>query len=107
MTSPSPQIRALLAAGYANGLWTGNGITSSVAADDASATGASALGYLDNAFFELPEYPPGHPIPTQCVFVSYTTYGDANFDYLVNGSIMAFSTLASAGESFLVRPLET
>ena len=49
-------------------------------------TGASALGYLDNAFFEFPEYPPGHPIPTQCVFVSYTTCGDANFDYLVNGA---------------------
>ena len=100
-TSPRPRDSGA-AGGDDRGLpWTGPGISSSVAAAD-SVTGASALGYLDNAFFEFPEYPPGHPIPTQCVFVSYTTCGDANFDYLVDGGDTGLFDLGLAGRVFWV-----
>jgi hypothetical protein len=86
-TSPITSIRSLIKAGYAGGAWTGNGITSSMAASSPNSGegGRTALGYAEatalgniSTFF-------GDPIrPTSGVYdavvVKYTYAGDVNLD---------------------------
>jgi len=63
--SPLAQIESWIAAGYAGGAWTGNGIRSSLAA----AAGNTAVGYNDNG---------------SRVLLKYTYYGDVDLDGIVN-----------------------
>jgi hypothetical protein len=82
-------VNGLITTGYANGTWTGDGITSSVAAGNTShltalgvilnngvyGTGAGSLGTFDGTN-------PG----TYDVLAHYTYYGDANLNGEVDGS---------------------
>jgi hypothetical protein len=81
--SPIATIRGLLAAGRAGGTWSGNGLTSSVAA---SSNGAGALGYAEasavlgvsGGTFE------GQTTDGTAVVARYTVSGDATMDGAVN-----------------------
>ncbi len=73
---PIASVKALLASGYANGLWNGLGINSAFAA----ANSAYGIGYADSA-------DPGNPagLSSGQIEVKYALYGDANLDGVVNG----------------------
>jgi fibronectin-binding autotransporter adhesin len=88
-------ISLLVKQGYASGTWTGKGITSSAAANDA--THLTAIGVIINADENnLPLYGGYFGISTSFdgdtnvavddVLVKYTYYGDANLDGVVDGS---------------------
>ena len=84
--NPAAQIRDWVKAGYNAPAadWNGNGITSSVAASDASLL--TAVGVIDNTdplvggrtTFE------GQAVDASSVLVRYTYWGDANLDGVVN-----------------------
>ena len=78
-------ITALLASGYANGAWNGEGIASLAASNDSSRI--TALGALQNsingsALFSTFD---GITVSTSDVLIKHTYYGDANLDGKVNG----------------------
>lgn len=83
--SPLMTMRALILSGYAGGSWTGNGITSSVAA----VTSLRSLGYgeaskvlgLSGANTTTWE---GQTVDATSVLVRYTLVGDANLDGFVD-----------------------
>lgn len=87
-TSPFVQINSLVTSGYAAGLWTGPGITSSIAAGGTTrAVGigeASVLGITNFA---------GQPVDSTSVLLIYTRYGDANLDGTVG--LSDFNRLAA------------
>jgi hypothetical protein len=80
-TDPIATIKAEIAGGYANGAWTGTGITSTTAQAN---SGGYGLGYADSA-------DPGNPagLASGTIEVMYTLLGDANLDGKVNGSDFA------------------
>lgn len=71
-------------AGYASGAWTGKGVTSSTAAADFAANGASAqtaVGFADNADFGMGLTTfGGRTVDSNSLLMRYTVYGDANLD---------------------------
>ncbi len=85
-SSPLAAVRAMLASGYAGGLWNGPGIHSSAAAADPD--DLTAVGVLDNTdpkvggktTFE------GEPVDATAVLVKYTWGGDANLDGLIDAN---------------------
>ena len=85
-SSPYSQMLAWLKSGYAGGTWTGNGITSSVAALDGMTL---AVGYAENKDL-LDPFGPGHPfggvtsIDDTAFLARYTLVGDVNLDGIVN-----------------------
>lgn len=74
--SPLQSIRQLIRAGFNNGNWAGNGITSSTAATspNGSETGKTALGYA-----EMGLIPAGQPGDT-AVLIKYTYLGDTDLN---------------------------
>jgi hypothetical protein len=81
--SPIATVRSLLAAGRDGGTWAGNGISSSVAAGQASTRGlgyaeaSAVLGARGGAF-------EGQAVDGTAVLVRYTVLGDATLDGRVN-----------------------
>jgi autotransporter-associated beta strand protein len=103
-------ITAMVKQGYANGAWTGNGITSSAAAADSAHL--TAVGVIDN---DNPLHP-GTPLygtnggisstfdgatPNDGdILVTYTYYGDCNLDGAVDGSDYAIVDSTYLSENF-------
>jgi hypothetical protein len=88
-----PAVTAQVASGYDNGLWNGNGITSSAARGDS--TGLTAIGViLNNDGLGDPLYGSSTALglfnrydpSLNDVLVKYTYYGDANLDGKIDGS---------------------
>ncbi len=85
--SPFDTIRAQIVSGYANGAWTGNGITSSQANNT-----THGVGYAEAS--SLSSVPPIFgTVDSTAVLFRHTRYGDANLDGLVN--LADFNRLAS------------
>lgn len=82
VSSPLQTIRSQLAAGYSNGSWTGPQLTSSTAA----ANDGFALGYAESSalFASFPAIFKGQSVDSTTVVVSYTRWGDANLDGVVD-----------------------
>ncbi len=81
------EVRRLIGAAYANGAWTGNGITSSAISANIG------LGYMDAATF-MQANPgvttfDGLPITASQELVKYTYVGDTNLDGVVDASDLA------------------
>jgi regulation of enolase protein 1 (concanavalin A-like superfamily) len=74
-------INTAIGTAYANGNWTGPGITSSTAAGNT--THLTALGAIQNTAAQTFD---GQPGTTADVLVKYTYIGDANLDGVVDGS---------------------
>lgn len=74
--SPLATVRNQIKSGYASGVWTGKGITSSAASGSVSPT---ALAYLDNTSAAFANFS-GQTVDDTCVLVKYTFAGDANLD---------------------------
>ena len=98
-TGTTPQqttVRGLIATGRAGGAWTGFGLTSTAAKNDAAT--ATTLGYLEasdylaangaNATFD------GETLDNTAVLVRYTLYGDADLNRAV--TVADFNRLAAA-----------
>src|SRR5262249_36787257 len=81
-TSPLALVQGWITSGYANGLWTGGGITSSSAAGAIGAAHPTALGYTEatDIFFSFPATFVGQPVDNTAVLVRYTLTGDATLD---------------------------
>jgi V8-like Glu-specific endopeptidase len=75
--SPAETVRQYLLAGLAGGSWTGTGITSSAAADDADK--ATAIGWAEAASLGLDTFL-GTAVDATTLLLKYTWYGDANLD---------------------------
>jgi hypothetical protein len=77
--SPLGTVRDLLRAGFAGGTWTGNGLTSSVAAASA---GREALAYGESSDLLSPTGGTlkGQAVDGTAVLVQYALAGDANLD---------------------------
>ena len=89
--SPLLAVRDLIGSGYANGSWSGTGISSSTAA----ANPGYALGYAESSalFTNFPATFGGQSVDDTAVLLGYTLYGDANLDGQVN--LQDFNRLAS------------
>jgi hypothetical protein len=85
---PVQAIASYLASGYLNGLWTGTGINSSIAAAGPSSPTLS-VGYADG------NTDTGTPAAPNQILVKYTLAGDANLDGLVN-----FADLVAVVQNF-------
>ncbi len=85
-TAELSAVNGLVASGYADGTWTGDGITSSMAASDPNHL--TAVGAILNSVGSTPLYSSflGQAVTTSDVLVRYTYFGDANLDGSVNGS---------------------
>ena len=86
-TSPASSVRDLLQAGFANGAWTGNGITSSHAAAiaaDSSNTHKTAIGFAEASAIGNPTTWFGQSVDGTSLLMRYTFSGDANLDGHVN-----------------------
>jgi hypothetical protein len=70
-----------LRSGYNDGLWTGTGIQSSVAATDSSFH--TTLGMMRSATLSTFDT---QPVDSNSVLIKYTYYGDTNLDGQVDGS---------------------
>jgi hypothetical protein len=93
-TGPSPlaELTARIASGYAGGSWTGTGMTSSTAADDASGAVKTAVGIAEALALGINNYF-GEPVDDDTVIIAHALYGDANLDRTVN--LADFNRLAS------------
>jgi hypothetical protein len=91
--SPETQIRSWLVAGRAAGTWTGNGISSFMAA----ANPATSLGYADSSDVLSPSGGifGGLAVDGSAVLIRFTLTGDANLDGAVN-----FEDLARLAQSY-------
>jgi hypothetical protein len=70
-------VQPLVAAGYSGGSWNGTGVTSTVAANDAShATGLAVIQASDAGYTSFDS----QTVTTSDVLVKYTWVGDANLD---------------------------
>jgi hypothetical protein len=85
-TSPASDVQSFLRAGYANGAWTGNGITSSTAAAMASSANShkTAIGFAEASAIGSPSSWFGQSITGDAILMRYTYVGDANLDGTVN-----------------------
>lgn len=83
-TDPNPigSLQASTTSGYAGGMWTGNGIMSSIA----QTTPNRAVGLANSAslFNSFPVISGGATIDSTGVLIGYTFSGDANLDGAVN-----------------------
>src|SRR5665213_1700772 len=85
-TSPIATLADQITSGYANGAWTGNGITSSsAAAASVSRPGHAAIGYGEaSTILGITGTQTGtflgQTVNADSVLARYTTYGDANLD---------------------------
>jgi hypothetical protein len=89
-------MRNLIASGYANGAWTGPGLTSSSAAAsaaDSATVHKSALGYAEASSLSIGTFD-GIAVDTDAIVVKYTIAGDANLNGTVDST--DFSLLAAA-----------
>jgi hypothetical protein len=89
--SPISTIRSLIVAGRAGGAWTGNGLSSSVAA---SSNGGVALGYAEasQVLSARGGTFAGQAVDGTAVLVRYTVAGDATLDGVVNfGDLLALA----------------
>lgn len=80
--TPLPAMAGWIAAGYAGGAWTGNGITSSSAAVDPDKV--RGLGYTEASALGITLFS-GQPVDATSVLVKFTYYGDSNLDGMVDG----------------------
>jgi hypothetical protein len=85
-----------------NPTWTGNGITSSTAANNPS---GRAVGYADNGSLPLEPYIVwvGYTVDNSDVLVRYTVWGDTNLDGTVNDddvTVLGASWAPGAGNPF-------
>ena len=89
--SPLATVKAQVAAGYAGGAWTGNGIASS----SANST-THGVGYAEASavFTTFPATFLGESVDDTSLLMRYTRYGDANLDGQVN--LQDFNRLASS-----------
>lgn len=89
--SPLANVQSLIATGYADGSWTGTGITSSAAASQT----ATALGFAEasDVFTSFPATFSGQSVDDTSVLIRYTIKGDANLDGSAN--ISDFALLAA------------
>ncbi len=89
--SPLTPIKTQITTGYAGGAWTGPGINSSTAA----ANPGFGIGYAEASaiFTVFPSSFNGVDVDNTAVLMSYTRYGDANLDKLVN--LQDFNRLAA------------
>lgn len=83
--TPIADVKNNLSNGYDSGLWTGIGMTSSVAAANTAATHKTALGYATASQLGVSTFS-GQSVSGADVCVRYTYYGDANLDGKVNTS---------------------
>ncbi len=90
-TSPIDSIYQLVKSGSTGG-WTGNGITSSSAAVDAT----KAIGYGENSVLQLGSFG-GYGVDSTCVLLKFTWRGDANLDGQVD--ITDLGKLATAWQT--------
>lgn len=93
--SPIATVQTLISTGFAAGAWTGNGLTSSVAAAAAATADKTGLGYAEagELFGGFPQVFSGQTIDSTTVLVKYTLLGDANLSGGV--TIADFGALAS------------
>ena len=77
-SDPISTIAGYITSGYSGGTWAGDGIYSSVAANN---LGTYGLGYADSADANNPA-----GLPSGTIEIMYTLLGDANLDGKVNGS---------------------
>ena len=75
--SPLNAIQGWINSARANGAWTGSGLTSSAARNNASHN--TTLGAIERADYANATFD-GEPLDADAVLVKYTYYGDANFD---------------------------
>jgi hypothetical protein len=92
-SSPLATIAAQIKAGYNNGSWTGNGITSSTAAANAGLLHKTAIGYAEASQVGNPASLLGQTVDSTSLLLRYVYYGDANVDGSVN--TVDFNILAS------------
>jgi len=76
-SNPMSQVLDWIRTGYADAHWTGKGITSSAAANDANQR--TALGVLDNALYGYDSFS-GQTVDSTSILVKYTWYGDADLN---------------------------
>jgi hypothetical protein len=88
-TSPLLAIQSLLTVGYADGVWNGDGIVSSVAAG----TPNRALGFAEATDIGSPSTFAGRAIDNSTILIRYTVNGDADLDQDVD--VADLGTLAS------------
>jgi hypothetical protein len=78
-SSPIGTVMSLLHRGFDGGAWTGDGITSSKAADHASDEHKTALAYGEASDLGFSTFV-GQSVDSTSVVIRYTWYGDANID---------------------------
>ena len=90
--TPLSDVKTWVTSGYAGGSWNGNGISSAMAASNAS----FGLGYAESAalFANFPAPFGGQQVDDTAVLIAYTRLGDANLDGAVN--LQDFNRLAGA-----------
>jgi hypothetical protein len=93
--SPRAALETLIKTGYANGAWTGNGITSASAAAAASSSHMTALGIAEatDIYPSLPATFKGQTVNSTSVLIRYTAVGDA--DLSGNVDLTDFTLLAA------------
>lgn len=84
-SNPIATIQSQIASAYANGAWTGSGITSTDAATVAATPGShkTGIGFADNSALGLTSFG-GQPVSSTSILSRYTYLGDANVDGTVN-----------------------
>src|SRR5205823_2432081 len=95
--SPDASIRSQLIAGYANGAWTGNGITSGSAAAQASSAHPTAIGYAEASSIGIGTSGGlflTKGVDNSSILMRYTLSGDSNLDGAVNTA--DFTALAAS-----------
>src|SRR5205814_2778207 len=79
--SPLTTIAGQIRSGYNGGGWNGVGISSSVAAANATSEHKTGLGYAEATDIGLAGgFFAGQPVDDSAAFVRYTLIGDANLD---------------------------
>jgi GH25 family lysozyme M1 (1,4-beta-N-acetylmuramidase) len=95
-------VRAMIAAAYQGGTWSGTGgITSSAAASDPS--GTTALGYSSNAELNKSSFAGETGLTSTDVLVKYTYYGDSDLggSVTLDDFTLFLSGYQSAGSSWM------
>jgi hypothetical protein len=97
--TPIATVANQIKTGFANGAWTGKGITSASAAS-ASPAHPTALGYADASTLAVSTFD-GQSIDATTIVIRYTYQGDANLDGVVNAldfNLLATSFGAASGK---------
>jgi hypothetical protein len=83
-TSQVASVLTQIQTGYANGSWTGNGITSSAAAAASTSAHKTGLGYATFGELNINSFHGVGSTNPNAVAVAYTLYGDGNLDNMVD-----------------------